>query len=199
MYEIKEILKSSGILYRVLRIIGRNHVQIKGKNNKIVVGKNSILKDCVFQIFGSDNQIIIGNHTNLSGAHLMIRGNHLHIVIGDETAIVASRAQPTMINAVGASVEIGKQCGLSNSIEIHTSDYHDILDMEGKKVNFDQKVILEDHIWVGLRCILLKGTHIASNCIVGANSLLNQVYTESNTLLAGSPGKVVKTGVIWKH
>ncbi|WP_261156851.1 acyltransferase [Serratia liquefaciens] len=44
----------------------------------------------------------------------------------------------------------------------------------------------------------MKGTNIASGCVVAANSVVSGDFLESNCLIAGSPARVVKRNISWK-
>ena len=44
--------------------------------------------------------------------------------------------------------------------------------------------------------MILKGSKIPSNSMIGACSLVNKEFTEENTVIAGSPAKIIKNGGI---
>ena len=69
---------------------------------------------------------------------------------------------------------IGNGCLLSNNIELHTSDYHSILDIKSTtRINSAKNIHLGDRVWIGLRSIILKGTNLPNNdTIVGAGSIV---------------------------
>lgn len=94
-------------------------------------------------------------------------------------------------------VKIGQDCMLSSGIIIRTSDGHKISDKDGNMINPPQDVIISDHVWVGARSMILKGTEIPSNCIVGACTLVNKKFKEENCIIAGVPAKIVKRNINW--
>ena len=85
----------------------------------------------------------------------------------------------------------------SYGIEIHTTDYHSIIDKYGNRINPSESVIIGDHVWIGIRTIILKGSEIASNSIIGAGSIVNNKISEENVVIAGNPADVRKKYVNW--
>jgi acetyltransferase-like isoleucine patch superfamily enzyme len=79
---------------------------------------------------------------------------------------------------------------------LHTTDYHKILE-DGRYTNPPKNIHIGSHCWIGLQCLILKGTSIADNVIVGARSLLNKEFPESNAVIAGNPAGIVKRDVTW--
>lgn len=119
--------------------------------------------------------------------------------IGNSTIVNASKNQRTMFNPCnGGEIVIGEKCLFSNNIEIHTSDYHRIM-VNGKQTNQTQNIVIGSHCWIGLQCLILKGTFIADNCIVGAKSLCNKRYESPNSIIAGNPARIIKSDVNWDY
>ena len=59
-------------------------------------------------------------------------------------------------------------------------------------------VFIGKHVWIGLKCIILKGVTIGDYSIVGAGSVVTHSIP-SNTIVAGNPAKPIgttKTGYI---
>ncbi|MEM5481098.1 acyltransferase [Pseudoalteromonas fuliginea] len=55
----------------------------------------------------------------------------------------------------------------------------------------EKETLIGDHCWFGLNSIILPGTKVGSNCIIGAGSVLNGIYPD-NSVIVGNPAKVVK-------
>ncbi len=88
------------------------------------------------------------------------------------------------------SITIGEDVLFSWEILVMDTDFHQTLNTIQNKVNLNisKPITIGKNSWVGLRCLILKGTCIPANTIVGAGSLLNKNYEiEENTLLAGNP------------
>ena len=185
LYPLKNIRASKG-LFKFMR------------QKRISIGMSRLI-DCSFDIHGKESHIVIGDKCVLIGLHVLIYGDNSQIIIGDEVNINASRQCPVIMTAFdGAKIVIGDNCLFSNSIELHTTDYHTILDINGmERINPAKDIIIDKHVWVGLRTVILKGVHIASDNVIGACSVVTSSVEETNTILCGNPAKTVKKGIKW--
>ncbi len=160
--------------------------------------KCSRFKNC--QVIGKKcGKISIGKNCFLSGTRFYMTGKNNTIVLGDRVVINASKQQPTYINACeGTTITIGDYCLFSNNIEIHTTDYHKIL-KGNERANRPSNISIGNHCWIGLRCIILKGSVIPDNSVIGCCSLVNKKFTENNSMIAGVPAKVINHCITWNH
>ena len=213
MSKIKQAIKPvyyairSTYLYRFLNLIQNyffRHNNLlwaffiaKLKGNQIVLGKNIVFRYCKFEIHGTGNYISIKDNCKLSGLRIYMNSGKNRLVIGKNTIVNASKEQRTLFNPCeGGEIVIGDNCLFSNNIEIHTTDYHKIYINE-KRENVPQNINIGSHCWIGLQCLILKGTILADDSIVGAKSLLNKKYNESNSVIVGNPARIVKTNITW--
>lgn len=142
--------------------------KIKGRNNHIEKDDSCIIRNTHILVQGNNNTIIFGNNCNISGLRILIVGDNNLIEFEKKVTINASTYQPTVINAVGGKfIKIGEGALLSNNIEIHTSDYHGIYNLQGNRVNPDKNIVIGKHVWICLGAKILKGTEIADGCVVG--------------------------------
>jgi acetyltransferase-like isoleucine patch superfamily enzyme len=97
----------------------------------------------------------------------------------------------------GKKVIIGEDCMFGQNVYIRTSDSHSVIEQKtGKRINYAKDIEIEDHVWIGDRCIILKGVHIGKDSVIGAGAVVTK-SCESGSVLAGNPAKIVKTGVTW--
>ncbi|MBQ9150018.1 acyltransferase [bacterium] len=96
-------------------------------------------------------------------------------------------------------VHIGDNCLFANDITILTTDYHRIYDKNGKLLNPQQPVVIEDNVWIARHVKILKGSHISKNSAVGICSVVNKKFDKENILIAGIPAKIVREGIYWKE
>lgn len=100
----------------------------------------------------------------------------------------------------GKSVNIGNDCMLANSVDIRNTDSHSILNDRGERINLAADITIGNHVWIGIRCLILKGTTIPDNCVVGAQSIVTgTLRATENVLIAGSPAKIIKEGINWSR
>ena len=60
-------------------------------------------------------------------------------------------------------------------------------------------VKIGDHSWLCANTHILKGVIIPENTIVAYNSCVTKAFEEKNTILAGSPAKVLTRNIEWKR
>lgn len=102
---------------------------------------------------------------------------------------------------VGASsLKIGKNCLFSRNITIYCDDGHDIIDNANNLIINRQKegVFVGDKVWLGDSVFLLKGTMLSNNTVVGARTLVSKEFTDTNTLIYGTPARVQSTNINWE-
>ncbi len=94
-------------------------------------------------------------------------------------------------------VTLGNNCRISWDTQIIDTDFHRIFDENGKTLNPNKDIIMEDNCWIGNRCNINKGSRFKEYTIVASNSLTNKAYNQSHVILAGMPASITKTGVNW--
>jgi len=94
-------------------------------------------------------------------------------------------------------ISFGEGCLISWENLFIDGDHHNIFDSDGKLKNPPQNILIGKHVWFSCRCLILKGVTVADNCIVAAGSLVNSSYTIPNSIIAGSPAKVIKENISW--
>lgn len=169
-------------------------IRIVGENNLIEVQNNTLLNVDI-RIRGHNNKLIIGSDSSIKGI-ICIKGNNLSVLIGNHTSF----GDVYILCQENSNVEIGSYCMFSRNIEIRTTDAHAVIDIKtGKRLNPAQSIIIGDHVWVSLGVLINKGAMIPDDCIVGAGAFINKPFTESNTILAGMPAKIVRRSVTWNR
>lgn len=115
----------------------------------------------------------------------------------------------------GGKIEIGEHCGISGSTiyawksikignytrvgancKIIDNDFHPVeLEYRHKALNeeYARRAPIEigDDCFIGMNSIILKGTKLGNNVIVGAGSVVHGSFPD-NCIIAGNPAKIVK-------
>lgn len=97
-------------------------------------------------------------------------------------------------------VSFGSNCLLAWDILIMDTDFHFVLDKDGKIINLPRPIIVGDHVWIGCRNTVLKGVTIASDTVISSNSTVTRSVLERNCIVGGH-GKsleILKQGIDWK-
>lgn len=97
-------------------------------------------------------------------------------------------------------ISFGNDCLLSWDIIIMDSDFHKVIDCNDQDVINDSAFIsIGNHVWIGCRCLILKGVSIADNCVIAANSTISKSFENEHCVIGGC-GKsqmVLKNNINW--
>lgn len=114
------------------------------------------------------------------------------LTIGDNTYITAS----SVIHCA-TSISIGRDCAIAWGTTILDTDFHTIIYEDGKQNSISKPIKIGNKVWIGCNCTILKGVTIGDNCVIAANSLVNR-DVPPNSLVAGNPARVIKSGISWR-
>ena len=202
-------------------LLARQRVRLgsHGDGNRLQIGRLSVVSGLRVDVRGEDNLIVVGERTRLHGVTVTIRGDGNRIEIGDEVRFsgrsdlwvedegsllrIGDRCtlEPGCVLAAleGQPLVLGRDCMLAGEVEIRTGDSHAIFDLAtpDEPFNGGRPVTLGDHVWVGKRSFILKGTEIADGVIVGAASVVTRSITDPHSVVAGNPARPVRQGVGW--
>ncbi|EJU07296.1 acyltransferase [Fusobacterium hwasookii] len=179
-----------------LEIVGKlrkNKIKISGNNNILYIGKNSLLRDSNIFIKGNNNIIYIGDDCVVNNTSIILDNEGSEIRIGNKTSI----AKVQIVSLEPYKIEIGEDCMLSYDIEIRNTDSHKIYDKNtNERINEGSSINIGNHVWLGMRAIILKGVTIGDNSIVAAGSIVTK-DVKANTIVSGNPAKQIKENVYW--
>lgn len=95
-------------------------------------------------------------------------------------------------------IHLGKNAQISIDVLMRTSDGHSLFNFGEKyPYNKPENIIIGDNVWLGSRVVLLKGTNLPNNSVVGACSVVNKNFREENVVIAGNPAKIIKHNTSW--
>ena len=170
------------------------------KLDKVRYGKGLILGGWPMIFRFPEAEISMGEHckinsnffSNLIGLYqrtiLVARGKG-KILLGDHVGISG-----TTIYA-RERVEIGDYSIIGANCKIFDNDFHSLDTEERRNDVFDHLVTrpvkIGKNVFLGCNCIILKGTEIGDNCVVGAGSVVHGKF-EANCVIAGNPARVIK-------
>lgn len=171
-----------------------------------------ILKSHVV-VFGKNIQIPSKVLWLIRGARITI-GDNFYLSSGNGVNPIASNLQADVYVEPGATLTIGNNVGMSSTrLWIHESarignnvkiggcvlitdtDAHPMDYMARRSSNEGTKsapVVIEDDVWVGAHCIILKGVTIGARSIIGAGSVVTKSIP-ADCVAAGNPCRVIKS------
>ena len=102
-------------------------------------------------------------------------------------------AEPNM------EIILGKDIIMSLDVLFRPTDGHTIIDMNNNlPINIPKFGIhVNDHVWIGQSVTLLKDANIPKNCVIGAHAVVGKKEFLPNSIIAGIPAKVIKSGITW--
>ncbi|MEO1376958.1 MAG: acyltransferase [Cyanobacteria bacterium J06635_10] len=167
-------------------------IEIKGTNNQVTIGSGTILYNLQIIIYGNNNKISIGKNCHIGGFMEMF-GNGNEIIIGSQT-IISENVRLTAHE--GKHIKIGEECLIADFTDIRTTDSHSILNADGERVNPDESIEIGDRVWLTREVMILKGTIIGSDSVIGTRSIVTK-EVPSNVLATGIPARVVRENISW--
>lgn len=201
-----------------------NHIWVHGKDNVIDFGDNVQMYETTNQqsihIEGSRNQIVVENGSILRFVNLFIWGDNNTIHIGKDCSITLTGIHIEQSNNSciisscntmhgrdykmvqfeldeGTRIFVDEDCMISNDVVFRSSDSHSIVDGEGNRTNHAQNITVGKHCWIGMRSMIMKGVCIPDHSVIAAGSIVTKSIDQSHTIIAGTPGKIVKYNIDW--
>ncbi len=141
-------------------------------------------------------------------------GNHLHMVSSSSRSAITLFSRSSLTAFAGAQIEIGNGVGLNGTtvtskkriqigdrtmvapnVIIVDSDFHAPWPPEARwtssTADTDREVVIGKNVWIGMNTVILKGSTIGDNTIIGACSLVTGDIP-ANVIAGGSPAKVLR-------
>ena len=192
------------IKIKFYRIYNRWFFRRKG----IVFGENMIAYNKVYLTGNRKGKVIIGDNLYLTSGDCInpiCRNIRASIHLGSPQAII------TIGNYVGMSspciwiqnkLTIGNHVNIGGNSIILDTDTHQIdylarrgqkvADMNNPKTTIQSApVTIEDDVWIGANCIILKGVTIGARSVIGAGSVVTKSIP-ADCIAAGNPCRVIK-------
>lgn len=172
-----------------------SNVKISGNNNKITIEEGARINQSNVWINGENNILHIGKNCDLNNLSIIMDNNNGRISIGEKTTC----GKTQIVSLEPYDILIGKNCMISYDVEIRNTDSHRMIDSRTKEwINKGRKIEIKDNVWIAMRSIILKGSTIEKNSIIGAGSIVSGEISK-NSVAVGNPAKVIKSGVEWSR
>lgn len=121
--------------------------------------------------------------------------------IGNGTKIVMNSG---IVVLEGNSVTLGENCLLSYDVKIYSGDGHAVYNTGTReRINpplpTPRNVIsIGDHVWIGMRAVILNRCSIGSGSIVGAGAIVKGTFP-NNCVINGNPAKITAKNIAWSN
>ncbi len=174
------------------------------RKTKFTLGKNSKITGDGFLIAGSNKKNFVYSPSTINvNRNAVIEAFNARILNGCKITVKDNArleiGKDTFINmncniCCCEKVSIGSDVGIAEDVIIRDSDEHDIL-IDGHKKT--KPVKIGNHVWIGMRSIILKGVTIGDGAIIAAGSVVTKDIP-ANTIAGGVPARVIRDNVMWK-
>ena len=77
---------------------------------------------------------------------------------------------------------------ISRDVKIFDSDFHKIIDDEGRQTNMPKPMIIGNHVWIGLGAIILRGSQIGDGAVISAGAVVMGKIKEGTNAI-GNPAR----------
>jgi len=143
---------------------------VRNRGGRVIVGSRSCLWPGV--VFDLDSGL---------------RDSEAVIEIGEKSSI-GDRTEIHCANRV----TIGDNVLISWDVNIIENDYH----QAGGGKSLESSITIEDDVWIGAHCIILKGVTIGRGAIIGAGAVVTK-SVPPYMLAAGNPARPIKEVAAW--
>lgn len=128
-------------------------------------------------------------------------GNGSRIVIGKNGQWIAGNnfiCTSTMSLICFKNITMGKDVLISWDTLLMDTDFHYISKAgDIKHVVNEKEIVIGNHVWIGCRVTVLKGTTLGDDCVIAAGSVVTKPFKEKSVLIAGNPTAVRREGIEW--
>uniref|UniRef100_UPI0039EB3104 acyltransferase n=1 Tax=Clostridium perfringens TaxID=1502 RepID=UPI0039EB3104 len=120
------------------------------------------------------NNGIVKLEKNINIGHGVKIVNFGELVLGDSIKITANSQLISY-----KRIEIGSNTIISWDNLIMDTDFHKIKNFNGEVINQNKDIIIGKCVWIGCRCLILKGSKLPNNSVIAAGSIINKDLFEN--------------------
>lgn len=193
-----------------LPVLLTRDVQVKYcRRGGVVFDKNITLHPGILRVGFGDMRHNPDNKSSIwIKGKLVIRGNGIHSFGIGTRLIIESKGILEIGNNFTASVNNRIRCDYHITVGndnmwsydnvIMDTDGHQITDEQGNVINRPRAVTFGDHVWLGCRNIVLKGSTIPKGCVVASGCVISGEYCDPSSIIA-SQKRIIKKSISWNR
>lgn len=192
---------------RMLRLIHKKHFHGNGslsadRNCKLLLGKNSCIAIRSQLSLNGNAKCMNGRSTIVRideggtlecGKSSVFYGGDIIIFKGAKLTIGDTFINSDCKIRCHQSISIGNGCAISHDLTVMDSDAH-YLNGE-KKTN---PIVIEDHVWIGSRVMILNGVRVGEGAVIAAGSVVTK-DVPAHAVVAGVPARIINDYVEWSE
>jgi acetyltransferase-like isoleucine patch superfamily enzyme len=182
------VIASAAVLRKV-------RFDLRGEGHLIEIAPQARLSNVTITMEGANHALRIASHVWISRGAFGFYDSGCTIEIGERTTIYDASFGATE----GGRITVGADCLFSSEIDVRNGDSHSIIDRDTEeRLNPAADVAIGDHVWLGARAMVLKGSRIGDNVVIGAGSIVTGAIP-SHCVAAGAPAQPVLEGTDWRR
>ncbi|RQH10064.1 acyltransferase [Paraburkholderia dinghuensis] len=176
-------------------------IDFRARGAEVVVHEGALFTNSRIIVSGGGSITIEPTHARgLRNTTIDMSGLGKNRKLWIKEGVSIESARFAMVNESDLYVEIGRGCMLSSNITFRATDGHVIYDLSSREIlNKSRPIIVGDNCWIGADAVVMKGSVIANNSVVGSRALVVGDFREENVILAGVPAKIVKRNCGWSR
>lgn len=163
--------------YRNVFRFGNGAKLIVGQKLRVSTNWTAWPGGCFIEL-GENSTLHFVGHTKMCAGGRIVLSDGAKCVIGDNTIL---RDQFWL--RVHKEVTIGEGTVIGNGTMVADTDSHRMV-VDGEVLDNCKSVHIGDRVWIGARCVVLKGVEIGDGAVIGAMSLVTKAV----------PGKMLAYG-----
>tara|TARA_B110000114_G_scaffold82664_1_gene87437 strand:- start:443 stop:1036 length:594 start_codon:yes stop_codon:yes gene_type:complete len=187
---------------RVITSFFWRYARFQFNSNKVKFGSHFIVKGLVVLNAHENSTVIIGDNCTIKsgfGTNPLSRNikcsitteNNAKIQIGHNTGISSSCIWAHDSITIGSNVNIGADSIIIDS-DAHSLNFDDrrnyVVDQEQKN---NAPIVIGNDVFIGTRCIILKGVNIGARSVVGSGSVVLSDI-EPDSIYGGNPARKIR-------
>lgn len=188
-------IKNTNIYLRLIRKLKINKAFIgRQKNTHITIGKYLNLGAEYKKGFARSTLLRMGNGSemHIKGAFSFYYGCDIQIFDGGKLYLGSGFVNSDTKIRCKNKIVIGDDVAISHDILIIDCNGHNI---DGKK-DVGKPIYIGNHVWIGSKCIILKGVTIGDNAIIAAGTIVKE-DVPPNVVFGGNPGRIIRGSCTW--
>lgn len=174
--------------YYIAKVKYRNHVKFNGFT-VVYEFADSLIKFAKGKTKSTINSSSFSNMVGLYQRTIIVARYGGKITIGSGCGISGSTIYAMNEINIGNNVLIGGNCKIIDN-DFHPLPVSQRINQKPEDVK-KRPINIGDGCFIGANSIILKGTTLGKNCVVGAGSVVSGIFPD-NVIIAGNPAKIIK-------